>query len=89
MSQVLSDQDSANSHPFRGKSECRFGVKKINVANYVWLADPSGAIWGEANRTWVPTEAGTYLVRSEIREVGKETADDFREMYFTVTDDTF
>ncbi|HLX63574.1 MAG TPA: hypothetical protein VKX17_20055 [Planctomycetota bacterium] len=88
---AVGSQVDFNSFPYSrgGKSECRFGVKKINVANYAWLADPSGAIWGEANRTWVPTEAGTYLVRCEIREVGKEAADDFREMYFTVTDDNF
>jgi hypothetical protein len=37
----------------------------------------------------VPTEPGTYLVRVEIREIGKEAADDFRELYFTVTDGNF
>jgi hypothetical protein len=72
-----------------GKSECRFGIKKINVANYVWLTEENGAVWGDCSRTWVPTEPGTYLVRCEIRETGKEVADDFREMYFTVTDGNF
>lgn len=72
-----------------GKSECRFGVKKINVADYSWLPEDTGALWGDSGRTWVPTEAGTYLVRCEVRELGKETVDDFREMYFTIVDGNF
>lgn len=80
-----------NSFPVSryGKSECRFGFKKINVADYTWINDESGAVWGDSSRTWVPTEAGTYLVRCEVRELGKDSADDFREMYFTITDGNF
>ncbi len=72
-----------------GKSECRIGVKKINAADFTWLTDASGAVWSDPYRTWVPLEPGRYLVRCEIREVGKEAADDFREMVYTVIDGNF
>lgn len=88
---VLGSQVWLSSFPIsrEGKSECRFGVKKINVADYTWLPEETGTIWGDSGRTWVPIEAGTYLIRCEVRELGKQTADDFREMYFTIVDGNF
>ncbi|MEI6231779.1 MAG: hypothetical protein WCT04_01900 [Planctomycetota bacterium] len=72
-----------------GKSECRIGVKLINAADYRWLPEENGTLWGEASRTWLPLEPGTYLVRCEIRELGKTVADDSREMIYTITDGNF
>ena len=72
-----------------GKSECRFGVKKIVEADFKWLEDETGTIWGESERSWLPNEPGNYLVRAEVREAGKEQADDFREVFYTVTEGDF
>lgn len=72
-----------------GKSECRIGAKRINLADFNWLTEDNGSQWGDPYRTWVPVEPGTYVVRCEIREIGKEVADDFREMVFTVVDGNF
>lgn len=72
-----------------GKSEVRFGVKKLNDADFEWLPDEDGAIWGGSTRAWTPKESGNYLLRAEIREVGKEKADDNRELQFTVTEGDF
>lgn len=68
-----------------GKSECRFGVKKVEAADFAWIAEQDGAIWGEADRDWLPTEPGNYILRVEIREPGKEQAEDSREILYTVT----
>jgi len=68
-----------------GKSECRFGVKKVEAADFAWVAGEDGATWGAAERDWLPTEPGNYIVRAEIREPGKEVADDFREILYTIT----
>ena len=72
-----------------GKSDCRFGVKKIIAAGFNWLPDENNLIWGSPDRTWLPTEPGNYLIRAEVREVGKEQADDFREIFYTVTEGDF
>jgi hypothetical protein len=72
-----------------GKSECRFGVKKVQAADFEWIADDDGTIWGAAERTWLPSEPGNYLLRAEVREAGKERPDDYREFMFTVTDGDF
>jgi hypothetical protein len=72
-----------------GKSECRIGVKAINALDFTWIAEETGATWGDPYRTWLPVEPGTYLVRCEIREIGKEAADDAREMVYTVVDGNF
>lgn len=72
-----------------GKSECRIGVKPIKAADFSWLKEDTGALWGDPYRTWLPVEPGTYLVRCEIREIGKEHADDSREMVYTVVDGNF
>lgn len=72
-----------------GKSECRIGVKLIKAADFNWLKEDTGAFWGDPYRTWLPVEPGTYLVRCEIREIGKELADDSREMVYTVVDGNF
>lgn len=72
-----------------GKSEVRFGAKKIAAADYEWIADEDGAVWGAAERSWLPKEGGNYLLRAEVREEGKEKADDFREIQFTITDGDF
>ena len=72
-----------------GKSECRIGVKAINALDFNWIAEETGATWGDPYRTWLPLEPGTYLVRCEIREIGKDVADDSREMVFTVVDGNF
>jgi hypothetical protein len=68
-----------------GKSECRFGVKKVEAADFAWIAEQDGAIWGAADRDWLPTEPGNYILRVEIREPGKEQAEDSREILYTVT----
>lgn len=88
---AVGTQVSLSSFPVSryGKSECRFGVKRINAADYAWISESAGTLWGESSRTWVPTEPGTYLVRCDVREIGKEAPDDFREMYFTITDGNF
>lgn len=72
-----------------GKPEARFGVKKITDADFKWLPEKDGAIWGEAHRDWMPTEPGNYILRCEVRETGNEKADDSRELLFTVTDTDF
>ena len=72
-----------------GKSECRIGVKPLNAVDFSWLKEEDGSLWGDANRTWLPLEPGTYLVRCEIREIGKESADDSREMVYKVVDGNF
>ncbi|MGD0089316.1 MAG: hypothetical protein ABSE73_05290 [Planctomycetota bacterium] len=68
-----------------GKSECRFGIKKVEAADFAWVAEEDGAIWGEADRDWLPAEPGNYILRAEIREPGKEQADDSKEILYTVT----
>jgi hypothetical protein len=68
-----------------GKSECRFGVKKVEEADFHWLPDDDGTIWGTAERAWLPTEPGNYLVRAEVRDAGKQQADDAREILYTIT----
>ncbi len=72
-----------------GKAECRFGVKKIDAADFEWIAEADGSIWGAAERSWLPTEDGRYLIRSEIRESGKQVAEDFRELQYTITNGDF
>ena len=72
-----------------GKSDVRFGVKKLVAAGFDWLPDQNNQIWGDSQRTWLPTEPANYLIRAEVREVGKEQADDFREIFFTVTEGEF
>jgi predicted secreted protein len=67
-----------------GMSECRFGVKKMGAADFEWVLEEDGASWGAAERDWLPKEPGNYIVRAEVREAGKEEADDFREMLYTV-----
>ncbi|HYG76818.1 MAG TPA: hypothetical protein VEK08_17575 [Planctomycetota bacterium] len=68
-----------------GKSECRFGVKKVVAADFEWIADSDGSMWGAAERNWLPTEPGNYIIRAEVREIGKPQAEDFRELLYTVT----
>jgi hypothetical protein len=72
-----------------GKSECRFGVRRIDAADFEWLAQEDGALWGESEREWRPTEPNTYVIRAEIREVGKTQYDDYREMTYTITEAGF
>jgi len=72
-----------------GKSEVRFGVKKLNDADFEWLTDEEGAIWGGSTRAWTPKDAGNYLLRAEVREPGKDKEDDFRELQYTVTEGDF
>lgn len=68
-----------------GKSECRFGVKKVEAADFEWIPDEDGTIWGAAERSWVPSEPGNYLLRAEVRDSGKEQPDDYRELLYSVT----
>ena len=72
-----------------GKSQCRFGVKKVTAAEFEWMPDVNGTIWGSAERDWLPKEAGLYLLHVEVREAGKEQADDFRELHYLVRDEGF
>jgi len=68
-----------------GKSECRFGWKKVEAAEFEWIPDDDGTFWGAAERSWLPREPGNYLLRAEVREPGKQQADDSRELIYTVT----
>lgn len=68
-----------------GKSECRFGIKKVVAAEFEWIADNDGSMWGAAERSWLPTEPGNYILRAEIRESGKLATEDSREILYTVT----
>ncbi|MCY3018752.1 MAG: hypothetical protein NTW87_06955 [Planctomycetota bacterium] len=72
-----------------GKSECRFGVKNVNAADFEWIPDEDGSVWGAAERSWLPREPGNYILRAEIREPGKARADDYREILYTVTTGDF
>ena len=72
-----------------GRAECRFGVRKIVAADFDWLLGEDGLIWGDSARSWLPLEAGNYLIRAEVRDTGKKDADDFREMLYTVTEGEF
>ncbi len=72
-----------------GSTECRFGVKKVVAADFEWVTDDDGTAWGTAERKWLPTEPGNYILRAEIREVGKDAAEDSRELLFTVTEGNF
>jgi hypothetical protein len=72
-----------------GSTECRFGVKKVVAADFEWVTDEDGTAWGTAERKWLPTEPGNYILRSEIREVGKDQAEDSRELLYTVTEGNF
>jgi hypothetical protein len=82
------DLDAFNQSLY-GKSEVRFGYKKIAEADFEWITEADGSIWGDSQRTWVPKEPANYLLRAEVREAGKEGAADFREMQFTVTEGDF
>jgi hypothetical protein len=72
-----------------GSTECRFGVKKVVAADFEWVAQDDGSSWGAAERNWLPTEPGNYIIRCEIREVGKGQAEDFRELLYTVIEGNF
>jgi hypothetical protein len=73
-----------------GKSECRFGVRKMDAAReYEWINEADGAIWGEDSREWQPAEPGLYMLRAEVREAGKDQADDFREVRFKINEGGF
>ena len=72
-----------------GKSEVRFGVRRIDAADFDWIPEQDGTMWGDSEREWRPTEPGTYIVRAEIREPGKTQADDHRELKYTITEGGF
>lgn len=72
-----------------GKSEVRFGVRRIDAADFDWIPEEDGSVWGEDQRDWHPTEPGTYIVRAEIREPGKPQYDDYRELKYTITEGGF
>jgi len=72
-----------------GKPEARFGVKKLTEADFKWLAEKDGTIWGDSQREWLPTEPGNYILRAEVRESDKDKTDDYRELLFTITDTDF
>ena len=72
-----------------GKSDARFGIKKITAADFEWIRDEDGAIWGSSLRHWLPKEPGNYLIRAEVREAGREQANDFKELRYTVTEGDF
>jgi hypothetical protein len=72
-----------------GKSECRFGFKKVTAAEFQWIADDDGSVWGHDQRKWLPTEAGNYILRGEVREPGKPQADDSREILYQIVDGDF
>ena len=72
-----------------GSTECRFGVKKVVAADFDWIRQDDGSAWGAAERNWLPTEPGNYIIRAEIREVGKEQAEDSRELLYTVIEGNF
>ncbi len=72
-----------------GKSEVRFGVRRIDAADFDWIPEQDGTVWGDSERDWHPTEPGTYIVRAEIREPGKPDCDDHRELKYTITEGGF
>jgi hypothetical protein len=72
-----------------GKSECRFGFKKVAAADFEWVPEADGTVWGEASRNWLPTEPGNYLLRGEVREAGKKQTEDYREILYTVVEGDF
>ena len=72
-----------------GKSECRWGVRRIDVVDFDWLPDADGANWADSEREWRPTEPNTYVIRVEVREPGKPQCDDYREMTYTITEAEF
>lgn len=72
-----------------GSTECRFGVKKVVAADFEWITQEDGTLWGTSERNWLPTEPGNYIIRSEIREVGKDQAEDARELLYTVVEGNF
>jgi hypothetical protein len=72
-----------------GKSDCRFGFKKVTAADFQWIADDDGSVWGSDQRKWLPTEAGNYILRGEVREPGKPQADDSREILYQIVDGDF
>lgn len=73
-----------------GKSECRFGVRKVDTAkDFDWLSEDDGAIWGDDKREWQPVEPGLYMLRAEVREAGKEQADDYRELRYQISEGGF
>ncbi|HEY3320791.1 MAG TPA: hypothetical protein VGP72_10035 [Planctomycetota bacterium] len=72
-----------------GKAEVRFGYKKVVEPNFSWIPEDDGASWGAGERNWLPTEPGNYILRTEVRDTGKQQADDFRELLYTITEGNF
>ena len=72
-----------------GKSECRFGVKNIIDSEFKWLTEEDGSEWGASQRSWLPTQPDTYLIRAEVREPGKAECDDFRQILYRITEGDF
>lgn len=72
-----------------GKTECRFGFKKVAAADFEWIAEDNGAVWGSDVRRWLPTEPGNYIIRAEVRDFGKQQADDYRELLYQIVDGDF